>query len=370
MPNSLVEKSSFRNLIQVMDPRYPVPGMRKLSTEINKLFMMMKVAIKGHLTSATAVHFTTDIWSKKGLSSSYLGVTAHFYSHSDDQYHSVLVAVRYISELRHTAETVAAIFTEVLSEWEIPVEKVGFVVTDNGSNVVKAFRQDYFQQLVDNRHHKDEDDNDKDEDDQADESAEEMVDDDDIDKLIDEDVAEFDSCDEQHDTQFQIVGMGKRLSCYSHTLQLVVTTFTKDPYIKSLLREVYKLVKKVNSSAVATGKLLRLCSKKLVSHCPTRWSSTFLVIKRLLDVKEHFIEVLADMVWDCTITCSKWSVLSGMVDLLKPFAVSTTLLSGEMYSTIGSVVPDLLEIQMHLDSFVANEDSPKKADSRSEVHEK
>ena len=47
-------------------------------------------------------------------------------------------------------------------------------------------------------------------------SAEEMLNDADIDRVIDEDMVEFDCCDERHDTQFQIVGMDKRLHCYYH----------------------------------------------------------------------------------------------------------------------------------------------------------
>ena len=238
----------------------------------------------------------------------------------------------------------------MVREWNISAEKVGFITTDNGSNIVKAFRDDYFQQLLESERSEDNE-----------ESSEVgvMVDDEELDATIDEDLSDFDTRDRELQTQFDAAGLGKRLSCYSHTLQLVVTSFNKDPFVKSLLKEVYHLVGKVNSSGVATGMLLNLCNKKLVSHCPTRWSSTFLVIQRLLQVKEPFLEVMAKMNWDCTLTLSKWKVLSGMVELLKPFAVSTTLLSGDMYSTIDNVVPDIVEIGLHLNTFIESEDSPR-----------
>ena len=127
--------------LKVMDPRYPVPRPRKLSTEINKLFMMMKVAIKEHVTSATAVHFTT-YGAKRVI------VIIPWYNHTllfPLQQPIPLSAVSceiYIMELHHTAGNVAAIFMEVLKEWKIPPEKDGFVITNNGSNVVKAFQQD------------------------------------------------------------------------------------------------------------------------------------------------------------------------------------------------------------------------------------
>ena len=80
--------------------------------------------------------------------------------------------------------------------------------------------------------------------------------DDGIMKQMDEDVVDFDTCDSEHAQQFEEVGYGKRLSCYAHTIQLVVTSFNKDLYVRSLVTEVYRVVKKVKSSAVATGKLL------------------------------------------------------------------------------------------------------------------
>ena len=72
-----------------------------------------------------------------------------FFSHNDSKYHSILLAVRHIVELHHTALTIASLFTEVLYEWEIAPERVWFVVTDNGSNIVKVFKEDYTSEAMD-----------------------------------------------------------------------------------------------------------------------------------------------------------------------------------------------------------------------------
>ena len=116
-----------------------------------------------------------------------------------------------------------------------------------------------------------------------DEADTQILDDSIIHKMVDDDVLHFGTCDSEHAQQFQVLGYEKRLSCYAHTIQLVIKSFYKDTYVMSLVKEVYRL-KKVKSPTIATGKLLRLCNKKLVSHCPTRWSSTFLVLRHLLDV--------------------------------------------------------------------------------------
>lgn len=39
--------------------------------------------ISTYIENANAVSITCDIWSKKGLTSLYLGVTAHFYSKTE-----------------------------------------------------------------------------------------------------------------------------------------------------------------------------------------------------------------------------------------------------------------------------------------------
>ena len=483
MPNSIVDKPSFRNLIAALNPRYIPPGKVLLAKEINKLYLSMSDVIKYHLSSATTIHFTTDLWTKKDLTSSYLGITAHFFSHNDSEYHSVLLAMRYIEELHHTAVVVADIFKQVVMEWNVSSDQVDFIVTDNGSNIVKAFRDDFFQDLADSEAKKldeastqplmhdeantlpltvdgantqpltqdeadtlplardgantqpltqdeadtppltkdeadtqedeadtlpltqdetdtppltkDEADTQEDEADtppltqdeagtqaqpltldepntQVDESDIQPLDtwplhevsteanaditDDGIMKQMDEDVVDFDTCDSEHAQQFEEVGYGKRLSCYAHTIQLVVTSFNKDPYVRSLVTEVYRVVKKVKSSTVATGKLLRLCNKKLLSHCPTRWSSTFLVLQHLLEVKEPLIQVLQEMEWSCTID---WVVLTSVVHLLCHFALSTTLLSGDKYATLSSVVVDIINTTAHLNKFIEDENTPK-----------
>ena len=62
---------------------------------------------------------------------------------------------------------------------------------------------------------------------------------------IEQDMFDFDARDAN---EFENVGISKRLSCYAHTIQLVITTFNKDDYVKSLLKDVYKLIAKVNNT--------------------------------------------------------------------------------------------------------------------------
>ena len=49
----------------------------------------------------------------------------------------------------HTGDNVRELFLSVVDGWSIPHDKIGTIITDSGSNMVKAFRQDFFDNLVD-----------------------------------------------------------------------------------------------------------------------------------------------------------------------------------------------------------------------------
>ena len=110
------------------------------------------------------------------------------------------------------------------------------------------------------------------------------------------------------------------------------------------------LVKKVNKSSKATEMLLSRAHKKLVGNCPTRWSSTYLMIKRLLDMRVPLTSVLEQLKWD-NLATSDWKVLENIHKLLKPFAQYTSLSSGEDYTTISSVIPIIMELNLHLEEM-------------------
>lgn len=159
---------------------------------------------------------------------------------------------------------------------------------------------------------------------------------------------DFDMREKEHDLTFQT--FGKRLSCFAHTLQLVVNKFSEDRSFASVLKRVSTLVKKVNKSSKATEMLISECRRKLVSSCPTRWSSTYLMVQRLLEVKVPLSKVLESLEWD-NLATSEWKTLESVLQLLKPFAQYTSLVGGEDYVTISSVIPIVMELNLHLDEM-------------------
>jgi hypothetical protein len=138
-----LENVEFQQFVGSLDPRYPMPGRTLLGKELDKFLFDLKANIRTFLSVAQKVSLCADIWPKRGLTSSYLGVTAHFFSTSDHRRHCVTLVVRRMVG-SHTAEHVRETVGEVIKEWEISVSKVRVIVTDNGSNMVAAFK-DYFE---------------------------------------------------------------------------------------------------------------------------------------------------------------------------------------------------------------------------------
>ena len=108
----------------------------------------------------------------------------------------------------------------------------------------------------------------------------------------------------------------------------------------------------------ATEKLIKKCRKKLDNSCPTRWSSTFLMINRLLEAKSSVISVCEELGWnDQTLSNLQWKQLEMTEKLLKPFAQYITLTSAKESTTISLIIPVLVELEMHLQDEITAKSS-------------
>lgn len=213
---------------------------------------------------------------------------------------------------------------------------VGKMVTDNGSNMVKAFQHLAVKGLG------------LDSDDEEEFSNEnsvttiddEILSDDEVDEAelfsegsdeidIAKEVAEFDGNELLYNDSFSSQRY-ERLACFAHTLQLVVVKFDEIKPCKDSISTAKRIVAKVNKSVKATEMLKTLCNVKLCGDCPTRWSSTFLLLERLLKVKKHLEDVLKALKWD-GLQPRQWKLIENVVELLRPFAEYTDLCGGDTY---------------------------------------
>lgn len=101
-------------------------------------------------------------------------------------------------------------------------------------------------------------------------------------------------------------------------------------------------------SSVATQKLIQLAGKTVISDCPTRWSSSFLMLGRLLELKTALNQVFLEMQWD-NLVASEWTKLHEIFDLLEPFSVHTNNLQTDVLA-LPMIIPITQDIQCHLEN--------------------
>jgi len=79
---------------------------------------------------------------------------------------------------------------------------------------------------------------------------------------------------------------------------------------------------------------------KLKQDVRTRWNSTYLMIERLIKLKEplSIVSITLKEV-PANLTSEEWSTIEDIIPLLKPFNNLTIELSGENYPVIAKVIP-------------------------------
>ncbi|XP_061590932.1 zinc finger BED domain-containing protein 6 isoform X1 [Cololabis saira] len=92
-PVSIVENQGFRELLQLLEPRYTPESQRYIQSQLLPAYAYQaQLATHQALASAQALSLSLDLWrGSPGTASGYLGVTCHFLS-SDWQMHSALLA--------------------------------------------------------------------------------------------------------------------------------------------------------------------------------------------------------------------------------------------------------------------------------------
>ena len=90
-----------------------------------------------------------------------------------------------------------------------------------------------------------------------------------------------------------------------------------------------------------------MAGKKLIKDCPTRWSSTFLLINRVLEMREKLKVVLDEQGWD-DLAASEWRMLKNISIPLHPFAKFTSLLIRDEFTTLSCVIPAIMDMNIHL----------------------
>lgn len=360
LPHLLVECEEFIDFVKLLNPKFKLPNRRSLSSNILKLSNSLKQGILEDLNDVKKLCVVLDIWTKKGLSESYLGVLIKYFHPQKQKIRMVLIALKKI-EGSHTAEKIFENLKIVLDEWNIEEDRISFYITDSGSNIVKALKEcivEFAPILQQDDEEKDVEMTDFGPDLNLDE---EEADDDDDEAIFyaqmnteaSNDLDEFDHLEEDQSNTF---GYAKRLPCIAHQLTCVVRKcIDKSASLQPIIRSACRLVKAINQSMQKKEELLKLNNGKgLMSPSQTRWIYTYYVLQRLIESKSAVEQVIVKFnMNNVAINPLRWNQIEELSLILEPFASAVNELEGDAYSSINKVYPTLVDLSEQMQEKVS-----------------
>ena len=139
LPLYSVEKSGFKKLIAVFDPRYEIPSRNYFSrTGIPALYASTRDKVAQEIQAAKYFSATTDMWSSVGMKP-YISFTVHFLD-SNWKLQSRCLQTAFMPE-DHTADNIVVALTDVLDAWQLNSSRLVAITTDSGSNIVSACKK-------------------------------------------------------------------------------------------------------------------------------------------------------------------------------------------------------------------------------------
>ena len=154
-----------------------------------------------------------------------------------------------------------------------------------------------------------------------------------------------------------------RLSCFGHNFDLAVGKGLDHPQIQKALGHCRSLVECFSRSWKKSHDLqekqiqLGLKSHKLIGAISTHWSSTYEMIKRILEQQQAIAAVLVEdrKYWHKMPTESEFSTLEAVAAVLKPRFILTNALSGD--EVTASALRLILKHIMGTHLLICDEDS-------------
>lgn len=361
IPVNVTQTLCFKAFCRTLDSKYVPPSTKKLNKLFDRRYQMVHANLLDSLKRARKISMGMDIWTKKGYTSSYLAITACYFDPKTHKSSHALLNLYSISH-PHTGDMISDKFNQCLQEWEVNRKKVFLIITDNGSNMSKAVK--VLNESVANEFENEQMEEESGSDEESVEGSAVIAPHAPAVRSAMNELDEDDGSAEEEDDDESTVPVifepsfhYKRLACVVHTLQLVVRSLDKCVTFSNAVTKARTLVRAVRASSVATQRLLQLSNNTLITDCPTRWSSCFLMLKRLTALQSSVKQVCDEAGIDALLA-SEWTKLEGIVKLLAPFAEHTNTLQTDT-SSLSSVLPVIYDLDSHLADPLLNKDMVK-----------
>jgi len=272
LPYAVVEGDAFKRL-NFCDPlgprRYRLKSEKFFRTTLMPAtYDRIEQKVKQQLSTATWISFTTDVWTNPPKTCSLLSFTGHFI---DGHVRRKLVLSAMPLQEDHTGVYLASKLSEAIMQWEIQ-SKVHVGVRDSAANMISAMRH-------------------------------------------------ANIC---------------HVSCTAHTLQLVLhdAIFTQTS-VEAVVKKARKIVSHFRHSEQAC-RHLKACQAsrevsedKLIQDIETRWSSTFLMLERLVEQQKAINLYSVERGGIETLSTADWELVGRVVKILQPFYAATLELSAD-----------------------------------------
>ena len=223
---------------------------------------------------------------------SFIGMTAHYII--DNKLHKAMLACRRFRG-SHTADNIYNMYQEICSIYNI-TGRVLRVVTDNASNMLKAFSLPGMEQS---------------DSDESDNECEQL----------------------EGDEYFEHLSV-ERCSFFAHTLQLVIKDSLKDaPKINKVIAKASRFVTHTRKSTKAT-EILENSTKLCISNA-TRWNSQLKMLRSILRIPANVMDQLD---FPDKLSANELKLIQELCDILLPFEEATDAVQGDNIVTASMVI--------------------------------
>lgn len=137
MPLYILQNRFFREFIYACEPGFRIPCDKTAKGLIHEAYEWSHGQLSSLLrSSVTNIHLTTDLWTAKSRHG-YLGVTATWLT-SDFKFREALLSCDHLP-YPHTGEVISEELFRIIGDWRLET-MVFTIATDNGANMVKGIR--------------------------------------------------------------------------------------------------------------------------------------------------------------------------------------------------------------------------------------
>ncbi|KAI9552615.1 hypothetical protein GHT06_020482 [Daphnia sinensis] len=374
LPLTVLQRDGFRRLISFIAPTYNIPSYEKMrDTIIPSIYARTAEVVKTVLKSCDVVTIMLDLWSSNSMVGfmevSCSSVTADYVP---------FTCFLNMKEMpsNHTTKVILSESEHVVSDWELN-GKVVRTVTDNASNMTKAFRLQLSNFILEEK-----------EDEfiemeleaglevpnyvlipeylectsSAGGSQNDELEIENLMSTLEIDLAGLiqENCWKINETAF-VSATSSHAGCLPHQTQLVIKDGLKalEKFVSESLDLLCKIVGGVRRSVVDTKVLLDSVGFKIPMMNLTRWNSQFSMVKHFLngiDIDTALQSKLNACKAHGSLSSLQLKCLKEFVTLLEPFKIATDVFQKDTETT-GLVIPFYLDLvnQCSLDPRVNQE---------------